>query len=144
MHKEVIKYVDYDGNAREEEFWFHLTEAELTQLNLSYVGGMDKRLSRMIQAQNAPELMRVFKDIIRRSYGVKSDDGRRFMKSDELYVDFEQTEAYSVLFMKLCTDSKAASTFINEVIPKSLAEEVAKNTKNTKDSLDNKSLTAPM
>lgn len=126
MYKKTIKYVDYDGNEREEDHWFHLTEAELTQLNLSYVGGMEKRLDRIVKAQNTPEIMRVFKDIIRRSYGVKSDDGRRFIKSDEIYVDFEQTEAYSQLFMELCTDSKAASDFVNGIMPKKLVEEAAK------------------
>lgn len=131
MYKKTIKYTDYDGNQREEDFWFHLTEAELTQLNLSYVGGMEKRIDRIVKAQNTPEIMRVFKDIIRRAYGIKSDDGRRFMKSDEIYVDFEQTEAYSKLFMELCTDSKAAAEFVNRVIPQKLADEAAKSNAST-------------
>lgn len=128
MYKKTVKYTDYDGNVREEDFWFHLTEAELTQLNLSYVGGMEKRIDKIIKAQNYPEIMRVFKDILRRSYGVKSDDGRRFMKSDEIYTEFEQTEAYSVIFMELCSDSKAAAEFINNVVPKDLAEKASKET----------------
>lgn len=126
MYKMTVKYEDYDGNLREEDHWFHLNEAELTQLNLSYVGGMEKRLDRIVKSKNTPEIMRIFKDIIRRSYGIKSDDGRRFIKSDEIYVDFEQTEAYSKLFMKLCTDSKAAAEFVNGIMPKNLAEEAAK------------------
>lgn len=126
MYKKTITYVDYDGNKRTEDHWFHLTEAELTMMNMSYAGGMQKRIDRIISSQNGAEIMRVFQDILRKSYGVKSDDGRRFIKSDEIFTDFEQTEAYSQLFMELCTDSKSAAEFVNNVIPKDLAAKVEK------------------
>lgn len=128
MLKKTIKFVDYDGNEREEDFFFNLTQAELTTMQMSEVGGLEKKLENIIKAQDAPRIMEMFRDIIRRSYGVKSPDGRRFIKSAEISDEFEQTEAYSILFMELCTDAEAASAFVNGILPKNLAEEVKKNT----------------
>ena len=77
-----------------------------------------------LPAQDTPTLIQIFKDLILKSFGVKSDDGRRFEKSEELSVEFSQTEAYSDLFMKLATDSDAAATFVNEIVPKDIANKV--------------------
>lgn len=126
MLKKTIKYVDYDNNEREEDFYFNLSQAELTTMQMSEVGGLEKKLDNIIKAQDAPRIMEMFRDIIRRSYGVKSPDGRRFIKSDALSDEFEQTEAYSILFMELCTDADAAASFVQGILPKDLADEVKK------------------
>lgn len=123
MLKKTIKYTDYFGTERTEELRFNLTEAELTMMQLSQTGGMQAYLEKIIQAQDAPAIMENFRQIIRKSYGVISDDGRRFIKSEELSTEFEQTEAYSQLFMELCTDPEKASEFINGIMPpKALAK----------------------
>ena len=124
MLKKTINYTDYDGNERTEDFYFNLTKAELTRMFASVDGGLDKYLTRILQAQRAPEIMGNFQKILKESYGVKSDDGRRFMKSDELWKDFLETEAYSVLFMELCTDSKKMSEFIYGIIPADVKKQV--------------------
>ena len=125
MLKKTIVYTDYDGNERTEDFYFNLTKAELLEMEMSTDGGMQKRLNRIVNAQNTKQIIAIFKDIILRSYGEKSDDGKRFIKSRELTNAFEQTEAYSELFMELANTDEKASEFINGVIPKGLAEEVA-------------------
>lgn len=127
MLKKTITYTDYDGNTRTEDHYFNLTKAELTMLTLSHAGGLEKHLDRIIKANDSPEIMKNFREIIKLAYGVKSDDGRRFVKSEEIYQNFEQTEAYSMLFMELCTDSKAASEFVNAILPKDLVKEAEKN-----------------
>lgn len=126
MLKKTIKYVDYDNNEREEDFYFNLSQAELTTMQMSEVGGLEKKLDNIIKAQDGPRIMEMFRDIIRRSYGVKSPDGRRFIKNEALSDEFEQTEAYSILFMELCTDAEAAAAFVQGILPKDLAEEVKK------------------
>lgn len=117
MIKKTITYTDYDGNERTEEFFFHLTPAEATIMNLEMPGGVAKNLERIANGKNGQEMVNVFKDLILRSYGVKSPDGRRFIKNDEVRSEFEQTEAFSVLFMELVSDSEKASEFFNGVIP---------------------------
>lgn len=124
MLKKTISYTDYDGNERTEDFYFNLTKAELLEMALSTAGGLDKYIQKIAQTQDTVKLIELFKDIIIRSYGVKSDDGKRFIKNKEVTEEFIQTEAYSDLFMSLATDDNAAADFINGIIPKELLEAV--------------------
>lgn len=129
MLKKRIKYTDYDGNVREEDFYFNLSKAELTEMELSTLGGMEKRINRIVSAQDTKQIVEVFKDIILRSYGEKSLDGKRFIKSPELATEFSQTEAYTELFMELATDDNAAAAFLTGIIPSEVAAQVEKEMK---------------
>lgn len=117
MLKKTFTYVDYDGNKRTEDHYFNLTKAEALELEMSTEGGFAEMVKRVVESQSAPAIVAVFKDFVRKAYGVKSPDGRRFMKSDEIWADFEQTEAYSMLFIELATDAEKASEFVNTVFP---------------------------
>lgn len=129
MLKKTISYVDYNGTKRTEDFYFNLTKAEISEMELEIPGGMSEMLKRITAAQDTPTLVKIFKDLILRSYGVKSDDGRRFIKSPQLKEEFSQTEAYSELFMELATNAEAASAFINGIIPADVAKESEKRAK---------------
>lgn len=126
MYKETVKYIDYNGVERTEDVYFNLSKAELMEMQLSTAGGFDAMINKLIKAQDQPTLVKVFKDIILKSYGVPSPDGRRFVKTKELAEEFTQTEAYSDLYMKFITDSEAAAKFINGIMPKSLIEQMSK------------------
>lgn len=123
MYSRKIKYTDYDGNEREEEFFFHLNKAEVLEMQMSYDGGLDKVLRKIIEAKDQKRLIEMFKMIILKSYGEKSADGRRFIKNPEIVEAFTQTEAYSELFMLLSTDDDAAAEFINRILPQRLIED---------------------
>ena len=131
MLKKTITFEDFDGNERTEDFYFNLTKAELTDLELSVKGGFGTLVDNITKAQDVPEIMKIFKQIIKIAYGVKSADGRRFMKSEELFEDFSQTNAYSQLYMELATDENLASAFINGILPNDLAEQAAANAPKT-------------
>lgn len=124
MLKKTIEYTDYNGTERKETHWFNLTEAELTEMELEHDGGLANYITRISEEQSGPKIIKIFKDIILRAYGVKSDDGRRFIKSEELKEEFKQTEAYSILFMELATNAEKAAEFINGIIPKNLGSKV--------------------
>ena len=126
MLAKKIKYTDYNGVEREEVFYFNITKAELMIQNLMTPGGLETKLKRIINSKDVPELTKYIQDIIKDSYGVKSDDGVRFIKSKELSEMFMQTKAYSVLFMEMVTDNKKASDFINGILPKDLVEQAEK------------------
>jgi len=117
MLKKVIKYKDYNGTVREEPFYFNLTKAEVTELEVSVEGGIVEMINRIVAAQNGKEIIDTFKEVIKKAYGEKSPDGRRFIKNQEVWNNFSQTEAYSKLFMELATDHNAASEFINGIVP---------------------------
>ena len=120
-----ITYKDFNGVERTEDFMFHLMESEIAEMELSTAGGFAESLEKIIQTQNVPEIIKEFKKIILKAYGVKSPDGKRFIKNDKLTEEFSQTNAYSKLFMELATDDKAASAFINGIIPEEMKVEDA-------------------
>lgn len=120
MYKKTITYTDYNDVERTEDFYFNLTKAELLEMQLTTEGGLVDRLKAIVQAQDTPTITKIFKRIITSAYGVKSPDGKRFIKNEEVVDEFLQTEAYSVLFMELTTDSNAAAEFVNNIIPKDI------------------------
>ena len=128
MLKKIITYTDYNGVERTEPFYFNLSKAELMEMELGVTGGMTEMLDKIIAAKDAPSLMKTFKEMIMKSYGIKSNDGKRLVKSEEISTAFTQTEAYSVLFMELITDDKAAADFVNGIIPNEIQAEVAAQT----------------
>ena len=127
MYKKTITYTDYNGEKRTETFHFNFSKAELAELQLSTDGGLETYIKRIVDAQDSKALVKIFKDLLLKSYGVKSDDGRRFIKSKELSDEFSQTEAYSDFFMELATNDKAAAEFINGIMPADLQNELSKD-----------------
>lgn len=120
MLKKTITYEDYNGESRTEDFHFHLTKAEVTELEVSEKDGLANTLEAIIVEKDFGNLVRIFKALILKAYGKKSPDGRRFIKNDELREEFSQTEAYSQLFMELATNSESAKNFVNGILPKDL------------------------
>lgn len=121
MLTKTIKYTDYNGEEREEKFLFNLSKAELMEMELGTTGGMVETLKKIIETKDTPSLVKIFKDLILKSYGEKSADGKRFIKIDNegnpLSIGFSQTEAYSNLFMELATNSVSAIEFVKGIIP---------------------------
>ena len=118
MFKFECTFTDYNGNERTETHMFHLNQAEIAKMEMSVKGGMTAAIQRIIDAQDSPALIKAFEDIVEKSYGIKDLDGRGFVKKPEFFEDFKSTEAYSQLFIKLITDTKFASDFVNGIIPK--------------------------
>lgn len=128
MLKKTITYTDYNGSERTEDFYFNLSKAEIMEMEMSTSGGLAEMITKIVAAQDAPAIIKIFKDLVLKAYGEKSPDGRRFIKNDEITAAFSQTEAYSQLFMELATDADAASKFVNGIIPADMAQKVAANT----------------
>lgn len=124
MLKKTIKYNDFNGVEREDTFFFNLSKAEITEMELSIEGGLSEMIKNIVDAKNTPEIIKVFKELILKAYGEKTADGKRFKKTDEngqpLSTAFAETEAYSNLFMELATDDEKAAEFINGIMPADL------------------------
>lgn len=116
------KYIDFDGNERTEDFYFHLKESDLIEMNLGVTGGLEKMIRQIIAAQDMPEIMRVFKQLITMSYGEKTPDGRGFHRSKELVEAYLETNAYSDFFIELVSNPDKAGEFIAGIIPDDLQE----------------------
>lgn len=122
MLKKTITYSNYNDEQITEDFYFNLNKAELAEMELSINGGMTEWIKQIINSSDNSQLVKIFKEMILKAYGVKSVDGKRFIKSEELRTEFEQTEAYVELFMELSTDDKAAINFVNGIIPSDVEE----------------------
>lgn len=124
MLKKTITYIDYDDNERTEDFYFNLSKAELLEMEWSVEGNFTTVIKKIIAEKKLPELIKLFKDVILKSYGEKSPDGKRFVKSDDLSTAFSQTEAFSNLYLELATNDESASNFVNGVIPYDIATSI--------------------
>ena len=120
MLKKTVTYVDYNGMERTEDFYFNLTKAEVAEMELSVQGGFSKMLEEIVASKDNVQIVNLFKQMVLKSYGEKSPDGRRFMKSEEITQAFAQTEAYSEIFMELALDEKKAADFVNGIMPANL------------------------
>lgn len=118
MLKKTITYTDYDGLERTEEFRFNLTKAELVDMELTTAGTFSETMKRIIAEKDIIRIAKLFKELLLKSYGVKSDDGKRFVKSQELSETFSQTEAYNDLYIELLSNPEEAAKFFAEVAPK--------------------------
>lgn len=128
MIAKTIKYKDYNGTEREDKFFFNLTQAEITEMELSVNGGLSDMIKGIVEAKNQPEIIKIFKKLILKAYGEKTADGKRFRKTDDngcpLSIAFSETEAYSKLFMELATDDAKAAEFVNGVMPADIDKKV--------------------
>ena len=126
MIKKTVTYTDYNGEQRTETFYFHYTEAEILDMEMSEEGSFADRIQRIIDAKDKTALMKLIKKFVIDAYGVKSEDGKRFMKNDELKTAFLECPAYSDIFMEMVTNDEIAAEFVNGVIPSTMKERVAK------------------
>lgn len=132
MLKKTITYTDYNGVERTEDFYFYLSKADLMEMEMGTTGGFAEMIQKVVNAQDAPAIIKIFKDLILKAYGEKSADGKRFIKNDENRDAFSQTEAYSQLFMELATDSDAAAKFVNGIMPADVSEKIQNNAETNK------------
>lgn len=116
MLKRPIKYTDFNGKEVIEDFYFNLTQTELIELGLNETDTLTKAVA-SFEAGNASGVVNEFKKIILAAYGVKSPDGRRFIKTAELREEFSQTAAYSALFMDIAIRDGAVDEFLQGVFP---------------------------
>ena len=117
MLKKTVTYTDFNGIERTEDFYFHFYESELAEMELARTGGLSAAIQKIVAAKDQAAIIAIFKDIVLKAYGEKSDDGKRFIKSDEITTAFTQCPAYSKIFMELATNDEAAAEFVNNVIP---------------------------
>lgn len=117
MLKKIYTYTDYNGVTRTETFYFHFTEAEILDMEMSAEGGFAERVQKIIDAKDQSALMKVIKNFVIDAYGVKSDDGRRFIKNEEVKTAFVESPAFSDIFMDMVTNDELAAEFVNGVIP---------------------------
>lgn len=126
MLKKTITYTDYNGDTVTEDFYFNLSKVELMDMQLSEEGGFDNLIKKIADSKDPAKMIALFKLVLLKSYGKKTEDGKRFVKNDALTEAFMQTEAYSELFMEIATNEEAATNFIKGIMPADLLNDMDK------------------
>ena len=141
MIKRTINYVDFDGNNRTEDAYFNMTRTELMEFSFTMPGEVadavekhdredpEKVATKLMEKMGSSGIFNFVKDLVFKSYGKKSEDGRRFIKSEEMSIEFTQTLAYDEFIIDLFSDDKKATEFINGIIPADLADKISANNK---------------
>ena len=127
MLKRTIKYTDLNGDEQEDIFYFNLSKPEVIELQVGVEGGFGQMLQNIVESKNNKEIVARFKQIIQMAYGEKSEDGKRFIKSEELSKKFSETPAYEVLYMQLLQDENFAAEFMNGLLPQNMLAELVKD-----------------
>lgn len=123
MKTKKITFTDFNGVERTEVHYFNLTKSELVRMQATTKGGFKEMIQAAIDAQDEQALAVIFEDIIDKTYGIKTPDGRGFKKSPEILAEFKATGAYDALYIEML-DAEKFADFINGVIPADLAEQV--------------------
>lgn len=126
MLKRTITYEDFDGNTITEDFYFNLTKPEMLELDAAYKPDLAETFKKALAEENREALLNIFKDLILRSYGVRSADGKRFIKEPEITKEFTQTNAYATLYIELLQSDELASDFFIGISPSDIAEQMKK------------------
>lgn len=126
MYKKTVEYEDFNGEKVKEDLYFNLSKAELLEMNFRSKGGLKNYIEAIINTHDQDKLTDIFKTLLLKSYGIKSPDGKRFLKNDSIREDFECSIPYDIMFVELSSDAKAAADFINGILPKELVEEMEK------------------
>lgn len=121
MLKRTITYEDFDGNSISEEFYFNLTKPELLELDAKYTPDLSGAFDKAVKEEDRQFLLEMFKELILLSYGVRSEDGKRFIKDPELTKEFTQTNAYAELYIEILSDLDVAADFFIGVAPSDIA-----------------------
>lgn len=125
MYKKTITYEDFNGEKHTDDFYFNMSKAEIMELNFDAKNGnLEGWVKQLIKETNTKEIKDLFKKIILSSYGEKSLDGMRFIKSKEKAEEFSQTDAYSELFTELLSDTDKFVEFVNGIVPKSVSQQI--------------------
>lgn len=125
MFKYEVKYTDYNDIERAETLYFNLNKPEAAKFSASMEGGLAEYIKKIYKNKDTKEILKIFDDIIRMSYGVKSDDGLHFVKNDDIYENFKTSEAYSEFYYELATNEELAAAFINGIMPKGFMKEAS-------------------
>lgn len=129
MYIKEVEYTDFSGIKRKERYYFHLSESEVLKLEYSTDKSLGQTIKDMLDSNDQPAIMRKFDELIALAYGVRSDDGKEFMKSEELTNKFMHSAAYNEIFIEMATDARQVAAFVNAVIPdmKGVIERAEKN-----------------
>lgn len=121
MKERTFTYEGFDGKTHTDKWYFYLSKADIAEINVESFVGLDVLMKRLIDSENGKEIMSIIREIVLRSVGRPSTDGRRFIRNAEIREEFHQTEAYSQLMMEMFEDPQKLNDFVLGIVPNEMA-----------------------
>lgn len=133
MFKKTVTYEDYNGTTQTEDFYFNLTKVECLELEYSFAPGasLSGSIQTLINAKDMGTVVSTIKTILLKAYGVKSPDGKRFVKNEAVREEFEQNPAFEQIYWEFVTDPEKTAEFIAGIVPSGIRENLGDNPKET-------------
>lgn len=134
MFKYTVKYKDFLENERERTLYFTIPEADTIRMiaremnvntddeDLRY--GFKTRIEQTVAGGNGGEIMELFDEFIKASYGIIKDDGETFDRGPEVYEEWTKTASYQKFYETLMTDTDLMIDFVNGIFPADQMAEV--------------------
>lgn len=125
MITKTFTYEDFNGEKASQTFTFHMSKSDITKFRLRKDGSdFNETLSHIMKTNNARAILDVFEELVASAVGQKSEDGKKFIKNDEIRSDLFDTPAYDELFMKMLDDPDFAAKFIQSMLPTDMQKEI--------------------
>lgn len=98
MLKQKVQYEDFDGATQVEDLYFNLNRMELIALQSRYgKEDMAAYIDKLVEDKDIEKVYEILNDIVLSAYGIRSEDGKRFLKSETIREEFKQSLAYDAL-----------------------------------------------
>lgn len=129
-----ITYTDLNGKERTDQYMFHMSKADVIRLEAELstpeefedgsTTALERVINKFVETKNIHEIVMFFEDLIKRSFGVKSEDGRSFLKYLDASDAFMQSPAYDVLLIELLSNEQNAIAFFSAILPDDISPSI--------------------
>lgn len=121
MLKHQVSYKDFDNKTVKETLWFNLTTRDSAKLTIKY-GDLAAYVKKIEKEKDAASMMVLIEDLVLTAYGERSEDGRHFVRNDEIRERFSYSLAFEALLDDLYSDEKKMSKFFDALLKPLIAK----------------------
>lgn len=146
MYKVDLEHENFDGETVTSTLYFNITKTRLAK-NLELRDELDE-IQKMIGGETREltpgeiqKIVNLVEKIMKISYGVRSEDGKRFDQRADRWEEFQQTAAYDAFLYSLFETPSKATEFMVGVMPKDLIRQAEAQIKQVEEANPSKELT---
>ena len=120
MLKKTVKYTGFDGEEHTEDIYMNFTRVEVLKFLVRHGISMKKgddvtqefkdMVAHLSESGDVEAMLNFLDDFVLSAYGVRSEDGKRFIKTKEVREKFSESLAYEALFDSILDDPALAKT----------------------------------
>lgn len=127
MIQREITWTNFADEEVSKTYYFHITKAEAVEEFLGFAKGSNVNdfetiLKEIIASRDNKKIIGHFKTLLIASVGLRSADGRQFIKDEEITKEFKYSGAMDELLMWMFQNADGAAEFILGMFPKEFVQ----------------------